>query len=111
MREQLANAYMRRTDGINLDFEFEVAQGSQQYYALTELVKNVTEMFHEAINGSQVGDLFIVPAIKTCSELTIETLNCALNYFKVSSKNMCYSEAYLEPSRVSAMEVFCEKSL
>ena len=78
MREQLANAYMRRTDGINLDFEFEVAQGSQQYYALTELVKNVTEMFHEAINGSQVGDLFIVPVIKTCSELTVETLKlCA----------------------------------
>lgn len=82
MREQLANAYMRRTDGINLDFEFEVAQGSQQYYALTELVKNVTEMFHEAINGSQVGDLFIVPAIKTCSELTIETLKLCAKFLQ-----------------------------
>ncbi|KAK1165403.1 di-N-acetylchitobiase [Acipenser oxyrinchus oxyrinchus] len=41
-------------DGINIDIEHEVQDGSPEYYALTALVKETTEAFHEEIPGSQV---------------------------------------------------------
>ncbi|XP_076007519.1 di-N-acetylchitobiase [Genypterus blacodes] len=41
-------------DGINLDIEQEVEEGSPQYYALTALVNETTEAFHREIPGSQV---------------------------------------------------------
>ncbi|KAJ7993355.1 hypothetical protein DPEC_G00271560 [Dallia pectoralis] len=41
-------------DGINLDIEQEVADSSQEYYALTALVRETTEAFHREIPGSQV---------------------------------------------------------
>ncbi|KAM4629492.1 di-N-acetylchitobiase [Polymixia lowei] len=41
-------------DGINIDIEHEVQQGSPEYHALTALVKETTEAFHREIPGSQV---------------------------------------------------------
>ncbi|CAI5685290.1 di-N-acetylchitobiase [Oreochromis niloticus] len=41
-------------DGINIDIEQAVEEGSSEYYALTSLVKETTEMFHREIPGSQV---------------------------------------------------------
>ena len=48
-------------DGINLDIEQQVSEGSPEYYALTALVKESTEAFHREIPGSQVNS-----PIKTC---------------------------------------------
>lgn len=45
-------------DGINIDIEQEVEEGSPQYYALTALVKETTEAFHREIPGSQVKAVF-----------------------------------------------------
>lgn len=41
-------------DGINLDIEQSVEELSPEYYALTALVRETTEMFHREIPGSQV---------------------------------------------------------
>ncbi|XP_049577878.1 di-N-acetylchitobiase [Syngnathus scovelli] len=41
-------------DGINIDIEQAVDEGSSEYYALTDLVKETTEAFHREIPGSQV---------------------------------------------------------
>ncbi|KAM8744585.1 di-N-acetylchitobiase [Acanthopagrus schlegelii] len=41
-------------DGINLDIEQSVEEGSPEYYALTDLVKETTEAFHRELPGSQV---------------------------------------------------------
>ncbi|XP_039887185.1 di-N-acetylchitobiase [Simochromis diagramma] len=41
-------------DGINIDIEQAVEEGSPEYSALTSLVKETTEMFHREIPGSQV---------------------------------------------------------
>lgn len=41
-------------DGINIDIEQAVAEGSPEYHALTALVKETTEAFHREIPGSQV---------------------------------------------------------
>uniref|UniRef100_A0A3B4ZLK3 Di-N-acetylchitobiase n=1 Tax=Stegastes partitus TaxID=144197 RepID=A0A3B4ZLK3_9TELE len=41
-------------DGINIDLEQAVEEGSAEYYALTDLVKETTEAFHREIPGSQV---------------------------------------------------------
>ena len=41
-------------DGINIDIEQAVEEGSHEYYALTDLVKETTEAFHREIPGSQV---------------------------------------------------------
>ncbi|KAF7665909.1 hypothetical protein LDENG_00127030 [Lucifuga dentata] len=41
-------------DGINLDIEQAVDEGSPEYHALTALVKETTEAFHREIPGSQV---------------------------------------------------------
>ncbi|XP_062252049.1 di-N-acetylchitobiase [Platichthys flesus] len=41
-------------DGINLDIEQAVEEGSPEYRALTALVKETTEAFHREIPGSQV---------------------------------------------------------
>lgn len=41
-------------DGINIDIEQAVEEGSPQYFALTNLVKETTEAFHTGIPGSQV---------------------------------------------------------
>ncbi|XP_069837632.1 di-N-acetylchitobiase-like isoform X2 [Dendropsophus ebraccatus] len=41
-------------DGINLDIEQRVSNGSAEYYALTALVEETTEAFHREIPGSQV---------------------------------------------------------
>ncbi|KAM7409496.1 hypothetical protein PAMA_001129 [Pampus argenteus] len=41
-------------DGINIDIEQAVEDGSPEYFALTNLVKETTETFHREIPGSQV---------------------------------------------------------
>lgn len=41
-------------DGMNIDIEHAVEEGSAEYYALTALVKESTEAFHREIPGSQV---------------------------------------------------------
>ncbi|XP_047442096.1 di-N-acetylchitobiase isoform X1 [Mugil cephalus] len=41
-------------DGINIDIEQAVEEGSPEYHALTALVKETTEAFHREIPGSQV---------------------------------------------------------
>ncbi|KAI3368255.1 hypothetical protein L3Q82_007975 [Scortum barcoo] len=41
-------------DGINIDIEQAVEEGSPEYHALTSLVKETTEAFHREIPGSQV---------------------------------------------------------
>lgn len=45
-------------DGINLDIEQAVEEGSPEYHALTDLVKETTETFHREIPGSQVRKMF-----------------------------------------------------
>lgn len=45
-------------DGINLDIEQAVEEGSPEYYALTSLVKETTDAFHSEIPGSQVNKMF-----------------------------------------------------
>lgn len=45
-------------DGINIDIEQAVMEGSPEYYALTDLVKETTEAFHREIPGSQVKNMF-----------------------------------------------------
>lgn len=45
-------------DGINIDIEQAVDEGSPEYYALTDLVKETTETFHREIPGSQVNTMF-----------------------------------------------------
>lgn len=45
-------------DGINLDIEQSVEEGSPEYYALTDLVKETTEAFHRELPGSQAGQWF-----------------------------------------------------
>lgn len=41
-------------DGINIDIEQAVDEGSPEHHALTSLVKETTEIFHREIPGSQV---------------------------------------------------------
>lgn len=41
-------------DGINIDIEQAVEEGSAEFYALTDLVNETTEAFHREIPGSQV---------------------------------------------------------
>lgn len=45
-------------DGINLDIEQSVEEGSPEYYALTDLVKETTEAFHRELPGSQARQWF-----------------------------------------------------
>lgn len=41
-------------DGINIDIEQAVEEGSPEYQALTDLVNETTEAFHREMPGSQV---------------------------------------------------------
>lgn len=50
-------------DGINIDIEQEVNYSSPEYYALTALVKETTDAFHQEIQGSQVKIDFLKPFI------------------------------------------------
>lgn len=55
-------------DGINIDIEQAMDEGSSEYRALTDLVKGTTEAFHREIPGSQVNTMFSTNVtIKTCS--------------------------------------------
>lgn len=52
--EKVSLAKSQFMDGINIDIEQAVENGSLEYYALTALVKETTEAFHREIPGSQV---------------------------------------------------------
>ncbi|KAG9482941.1 hypothetical protein GDO78_009086 [Eleutherodactylus coqui] len=54
IEQQVTLAKAQYMDGINLDIEQTVLPGSEEYYALTALVKETTEAFHREIPGSQV---------------------------------------------------------
>ncbi|CAG08076.1 unnamed protein product, partial [Tetraodon nigroviridis] len=54
INEKLNLAKSQFMDGINIDIEQAVAEGSPEYHALTALVKETTEAFHREIPGSQV---------------------------------------------------------
>ncbi|NP_001279199.1 di-N-acetylchitobiase precursor [Callorhinchus milii] len=54
INKQVQLAKNQFMDGINLDLEYPVAKGSQEYFALTALVNETTEAFHRRIPGSQV---------------------------------------------------------
>ncbi|XP_019735815.1 di-N-acetylchitobiase [Hippocampus comes] len=52
--EKVKLAKSQFMDGINIDIEQAVEEGSPEYLALTDLVKETTEAFHREIPGSQV---------------------------------------------------------
>uniref|UniRef100_A0A3P9LFM2 Di-N-acetylchitobiase n=1 Tax=Oryzias latipes TaxID=8090 RepID=A0A3P9LFM2_ORYLA len=52
--DQVNLAKRQFMDGINIDIEQAVDEGSPEYYALTNLVKETTAAFHKEIPGSQV---------------------------------------------------------
>ncbi|XP_030640682.1 di-N-acetylchitobiase [Chanos chanos] len=54
IKKQVNLAKAQFMDGINIDIEQAVAHASPEYYALTALVKETTEIFHKEIPGSQV---------------------------------------------------------
>lgn len=54
INEKVNLAKAQFMDGINIDIEQVVAEGSPEYHALTALVKETTEAFHREIPGSQV---------------------------------------------------------
>lgn len=63
INEKLNLAKSQFMDGINIDIEQVVAEGSPEYHALTALVNETTEAFHREIPGSQVpwlGSLVVV---------------------------------------------------
>ncbi|XP_068599248.1 di-N-acetylchitobiase [Brachionichthys hirsutus] len=52
--EKVKLAKSQFMDGLNIDIEQPVEQGSPEYQALTDLVRESTEAFHREIPGSQV---------------------------------------------------------
>lgn len=56
--EKVKLAKTQFMDGINIDIEQAVEEGSPEYQALTDLVKETTEAFHRVIPGSQVKNMF-----------------------------------------------------
>ncbi|XP_068175855.1 di-N-acetylchitobiase [Antennarius striatus] len=52
--EKVELAKSQFMDGINIDIEQQVEEGSPEYQALTDLVRESTEAFHREIPGSQV---------------------------------------------------------
>lgn len=56
--DQVNLAKRQFMDGINIDIEQAVDEGSPEYYALTNLVKETTAAFHKEIPGSQVRGIF-----------------------------------------------------
>ncbi|XP_060889628.1 di-N-acetylchitobiase [Labrus mixtus] len=52
--EKINLAKVQFMDGINIDIEQAVEDGSPEFHALTALVKETTETFHREIPGSQV---------------------------------------------------------
>ncbi|XP_067845925.1 di-N-acetylchitobiase-like [Heptranchias perlo] len=64
INNQVQLAKKQFMDGINLDLEEAAAYQSVEYYALTELVVETTQLFHHEIPGSQV--TFDVPWSPDC---------------------------------------------
>lgn len=66
-------------DGINIDIEQAVEEGSPEYHALTDLVKETTDAFHSAIPGSQVKAVF--DTVLQSVVLIIRFLSCFSSFF------------------------------
>ncbi|XP_034293003.1 di-N-acetylchitobiase-like [Pantherophis guttatus] len=64
IKQKISLAKKQYMDGINIDIEQTVKKSSAEYYALTALVKETTEIFHKEIPGSQV--TFDVPWSPEC---------------------------------------------
>ncbi|XP_026534211.1 di-N-acetylchitobiase [Notechis scutatus] len=64
IKQNIGLAKKQYMDGINIDIEQTVKKSSAEYYALTALVKETTEVFHKEIPGSQV--TFDVPWSPEC---------------------------------------------
>lgn len=60
INEKVNLAKTQFMDGINIDIEQVVAEGSPEYHALTALVKETTEAFHREIPGSQVRSAVVI---------------------------------------------------
>jgi len=54
IKDQLNMVETLHADGINIDFENAVKYKSKEYYALSEWVNITSQIFHDAIKGSQV---------------------------------------------------------
>ena len=52
--EQLSRVKAHHADGINIDFEDPIQKYSREYYALAELTKEVADVIHDVVHGSQV---------------------------------------------------------
>ncbi|XP_076880452.1 di-N-acetylchitobiase [Brachyhypopomus gauderio] len=81
IKEQLILAKRQFMDGINIDIEQAVEESSPEYYALTSLVKETTDMFHKEIPGSQVSfDVAWSPKCidKRCYDYTAIADSCDL---------------------------------
>ncbi|KAM3840698.1 di-N-acetylchitobiase-like [Vipera latastei] len=66
IKQKISLAKKQYMDGINIDIEQTVKKSSAEYYALTALVKETTEVFHKEIPGSQV--TFDVPWSPECTD-------------------------------------------
>uniref|UniRef100_A0A8C6V970 Di-N-acetylchitobiase n=1 Tax=Naja naja TaxID=35670 RepID=A0A8C6V970_NAJNA len=66
IKQNIGLAKKQYMDGINIDIEQTVKKSSAEYYALTALVKETTEVFHKEIPGSQV--TFDVPWSPECMD-------------------------------------------
>ncbi|KAK1806006.1 hypothetical protein P4O66_013055 [Electrophorus voltai] len=81
IKEKLNLAKIQFMDGINIDIEQAVEESSPEYYALTALVKETTDMFHKEIPGSQVSfDVAWSPKCidKRCYDYTAIADSCDL---------------------------------
>ncbi|XP_072516490.1 di-N-acetylchitobiase [Salminus brasiliensis] len=81
IKEKVNLAKTQFMDGINLDIEQAVEQSSPEYYALTALVKETTDVFHKEIPGSQVSfDVAWSPKCidKRCYDYTAIANSCDL---------------------------------
>ena len=58
--QQINKTLLLHADGINFDIEYVVKLKSPEYYALTQLVYDATNLFHYHIPGSQVSALFLL---------------------------------------------------
>lgn len=54
IQQQVQDAKDKFLDGLNIDTEDPIAEGSPETAALTTLAQDTTNAFHEAIEGSQV---------------------------------------------------------
>ncbi|XP_066480677.1 di-N-acetylchitobiase-like [Tiliqua scincoides] len=91
--QQMKLAKEQYMDGININIEEEVSKDSDEYFALTALVKETTGVFHKEIPGSQV--TFDVPWSPECID------SKCYNYSGIAdSCDFLFVMSYDEPSQL-----------